>query len=124
MSEHNQKRVEGKGFVLTPIPEDSLAGLVLEIEKIPKEYWSHLLQMIRLFRQSVTINSAPSDAQAKAVEEIQNQEPIKKAAPQKALSELLKSWKEEGDEQEQKESGEFLRQALDEENVSNLPLFL
>lgn len=103
--------------------QESIESLVFEIEKIPKEYWSNLLQFIRLFHESVTVKPAPSDAWAKAMEEIKNPDPIKKAARQKALSELLRSWREDGDEQEQKETWEFLRQALDEDRLSNRRLF-
>ncbi len=38
--------------------QNSLASIVLEIEKIPQEHWSNLLQIIRLFRESV-INKTP-----------------------------------------------------------------
>lgn len=41
---------------------------------------------------------------------------------QKAIA-LLRSWREEGDEQEQKEVGEFLIRALDEDRPSYRKLF-
>lgn len=44
-------------------------------------------------------------------------------ARQKALSELLQSWEEDGDEQEQKETLEFIQQALNQDRFSNRPLF-
>jgi hypothetical protein len=37
--------------------------------------------------------------------------------------ELLQSWIEEGDAQEQKETGEYLIQALDEDRLSDRSLF-
>jgi hypothetical protein len=40
-----------------------------------------------------------------------------------ALRELLRSWREEGDEQEQKEAWEFIRHALDEDRLSDRKLF-
>lgn len=40
-----------------------------------------------------------------------------------ALKELTRLWIEEGDEQEQTETWEYLRQALDEDRLSNRPLF-
>lgn len=40
-----------------------------------------------------------------------------------ALAELLRSWREEGDEEEQKEEWEFLRRALDEDRLSDRKLF-
>ena len=36
---------------------------------------------------------------------------------------LLRSWREEGDEQEQKETWEFIRRALDEDRLSDRKLF-
>lgn len=40
-----------------------------------------------------------------------------------ALCELLQSWIEEGDAQEQKETGEYLIRALDEDRLSDRSLF-
>jgi hypothetical protein len=95
-----------------------LAKLILEIQQTPEEYLPNLLQIVRLFRESVTMRSARSPAYAKAMDEIKNPDPVKKTVQQIALSELLRSWREEGDEQEQKETWEILSQALDEEGVS------
>jgi len=39
------------------------------------------------------------------------------------LGTLLQSWIEEGDSQEQKETGEYLIRALDEDRLSNRHLF-
>ena len=39
------------------------------------------------------------------------------------LGELLQSWIQDGDAQEQKETGEFLVQTLDEDRLSDRPLF-
>ncbi|WP_068818197.1 antitoxin AF2212-like protein [Phormidesmis priestleyi] len=40
-----------------------------------------------------------------------------------AALDLLRSWREEGDEQEQRETWEFLQQSLDEDRLSDRPLF-
>jgi len=40
-----------------------------------------------------------------------------------AAIDLLRSWRETGDEQEQKETWEFLQTALDEDRLSDRPLF-
>ena len=40
-----------------------------------------------------------------------------------AAIQLLQSWIEEGDEEEQRETGEFLMKALDEDRLSNRKLF-
>ena len=41
----------------------------------------------------------------------------------KILEHLFQSWEEQDDEQEQKETWEYLRQVLDEDRSSNRPLF-
>lgn len=99
-------------------PQESIAWMVLEIEKIPKEYWPNLLQIIQLYRESVTMKQPPSDAWAKAMEDLKNPDPVVEAARQKALSDLLRKWEEEGDEEEQTETAEILRQAVEENPVS------
>lgn len=99
-------------------PQASMEWLVLEIDKIPQEYWQNLLEIIRLFRKSVMIKATPVDAWEKVKHDLKNPDPVVDAARQKALSEMLRSWDEEGDEQEQKETWEILSKALDEGGVS------
>ncbi|BAZ17084.1 hypothetical protein NIES4071_89620 [Calothrix sp. NIES-4071] len=92
--------------------QDSLASIVLEIEKIPQEHWSNLLQIIRLFRESV-INKTPSaNTTSEVISQLTNLDPVVKAARQQALSQLLETWASKGDEQEQKETWAILSQAL------------
>ncbi|MEW6491217.1 MAG: hypothetical protein AB1589_01515 [Cyanobacteriota bacterium] len=95
-----------------------LAKLILEIQQTPEEYLPNLLQIVRLFRESVTMKPVRSDAYAKAMDEIKNPDPVKKGVRQMALSELLRQWEEEGDEQEQTETAEILRKALEEDPIS------
>ena len=92
--------------------QDSLASIVLEIEKIPQEHWSNLLQIIRLFGESVTIKTPAVNAASKVINELTNLDPIVKAARQQALLQLLETWAEKGDEEEQKETWAILNQAL------------
>ena len=40
-----------------------------------------------------------------------------------ALIELLRRWREEGDEEEQRETWEYLKKALDEDRLSDRKLF-
>lgn len=98
--------------------ETSMAWLVLAIEKIPKEYWPNLLQIIRLYGESVALKDAQQKSWDKIKEELKNPDPVVELARQKALSETLRSWREDGDEQEQKETWEILSKALDEGGVS------
>jgi membrane peptidoglycan carboxypeptidase len=57
------------------------------------------------------------------INQIRDEDFQHKAARQQALSELLQSWEEEGDEQEQNETLQFIQQALNEDRLSNRPLF-
>jgi len=82
--------------------------LIQEIRQTPRAQWGHLLEIMRVFRQSVT-GSSRLETPAPPVNRV-------------AL-ELLRSWREEGDEAEQRETWEFLQQALDEDRLSNRPLF-
>lgn len=85
-----------------------LPQLLQEIQQIPKEYWPNLLQIIRLFRESVN-----GDKPASVLLEKQAIE-ITPAQQYEALSQLIQSWVDEGDEQEQTETAEYLRQVLNE----------
>ncbi|NER25135.1 MAG: hypothetical protein F6J86_09475 [Symploca sp. SIO1B1] len=96
----------------------TLAKLIVEIQQIPEEYLPNLLQKVRLFREKVTMNAVASDTYAKAIDEINNSDSIRKSLQQIALSELLRQWEEEGDELEQTETAEILRQAKQEAPVS------
>jgi len=100
-----------------PLSEPN-AELLRELQQTPEEYWPNLLQMIRLFRESVTRKHTSSDAWQKAMDEINNLDPEKQVARQKALSELLRKWEEEGDAQEQTETAEILRKALEENPIA------
>ncbi len=95
-----------------------LAKLILEIQQTPDEYLPNLLQIVRLFRESVTMKPVSSDAWVKAMDEIKNPHPVKKAVKQIALSELLRKWEEDGDEAEQTETAEILCQTLEENPLS------
>jgi hypothetical protein len=106
----------------TVINKHVLAKLILEIQQTPEEYLPNLLQIVRLFRESVTLNPTSSDtSEQNATPE--TLEANRLAQQHKALKELTRLWIEEGDEQEQTETWEYLRQALDEDRLSNRPLF-
>jgi hypothetical protein len=99
-----------------------LAKLILEIQQTPEEYLPNLLQIVRLFRESVTLKPVRSDAcEQKATPETLDANRL--AQQHKALKELTRLGIEDGDEQEQTETWEYLREALDENRLSNLPLF-
>jgi septation ring formation regulator EzrA len=62
------------------------------------------------------VDSSSSDWQ-KAMKQISENQ-------SQSLGELLRSWEDEGTPEEQKETWEFLHQALDKDRISNRPLFL
>ena len=83
-----------------------LEALIQEIQQTPQTQWGHLLELLRIFRQSVTTSSNSETP------------PVNQAA-----LDLLRSWREEGNEAEQRETWDFLQQALDEDRLSSRPLF-
>jgi len=77
---------------------------------------------MRLFRESVTPKPELSEAfDQKTTPQIH--EAGRLTQQHQALSQLTKQWIEEGDEQEQTETWEYLRQALDEDRLSHRSLF-
>ncbi len=51
------------------------------------------------------------------------QQQLQTPAQPQALANLLQSWEDEGDTQDQQETWEFLHQALDQDRLSHRPLF-
>lgn len=124
MSEQDLSNVTNTTSTESDSTQDNhlVAKLILEIQQTPEKYLPNLLQIVRLFRESVTLKPAPSDiSEQKAATE--TLEANRLAQQHKALKELTRLWIEEGDEQEQTETWEYLRQALDEDRLSNRPLF-
>lgn len=112
-----------------PIPTSSshsLAELLNEIEQTPPEYWPNLLEIIRQFRQSVAqanvtqANKISANPDLTEIVKMSKSERIKR---NQSIIDLINSWVEDGDEQEQTETAEYLRTALDENRSSNRPLF-
>lgn len=99
-----------------------LEELIGELKLIPEEYLPNLVQIIGLFRQSVTLKSTQLDTSEQNAKP-ENLEADRLAQQHKSLSELTKLWIEEGDEQEQTETWKYLRQALDEDSLSHRTLF-
>jgi lipoprotein NlpI len=106
----SNKRKTGKDVAITEVLQ--------ELQQTPREYWGNLVQIIRLFRESVTLKAELSKTSKQ-----QAQEADKLTQQHEALSKLTKEWIEEGDELEQTETWEYLRQALDEDRLSHRRLF-
>jgi hypothetical protein len=92
-------------------PTTSLGLLLHEIEATPKEYWTDLLDTLRQFRQNIPSTTSP----------IVN---IEQARKNQAAIDLLDSWlNEEEDASEHQQTWDFLQTALDEDRLSDRPLF-
>jgi hypothetical protein len=84
--------------------------LVSEIEATPPEYWEELLVTLRQFRDRVT-RSQPTVIDAEQRQKNQ------------AAIDLLKSWVDEGDTEADTQAWETLKTNLDEDRLSDRPLF-
>jgi hypothetical protein len=88
----------------------SIELLLHEIEATPVEYWADLLDTLRQFRQKISPTVV-----------IVNTEQAQK---NQAAIDLLDSWLDESEDRlEHQQSWEFLKTALDEDRLSNRPLF-
>jgi hypothetical protein len=92
-------------------PLTTIEVLLHEIEATPKEHWAALLDNLRQFRQNI-----PPTASAVI--------DIEQAQKNQAAIDLLDSWLDESeDAAEHQQSWEFLKTALDEDRLSDRPLF-
>ncbi|OCR01674.1 hypothetical protein BCD67_13695 [Oscillatoriales cyanobacterium USR001] len=95
--------------------------LLQEIQETPREHWPNLLQMIRLFKETVTMKPRVSEKSDKIdITKLSLEERIKR---NQGAIDLINSWVDEGDEEEQTETWEYLCQAIDRDRLSNRPLF-
>jgi hemolysin-activating ACP:hemolysin acyltransferase len=76
--------------------------LLTEIEQTPDEYISDLLQIVRLFRQSVTMKQTSVNAWSDAINQLNNGQYNQEK--QEKIKKLFQSWSELDDENEQKET--------------------
>jgi hypothetical protein len=89
----------------------SLESLLHEIEATPREYWAEVLDTLRQFRQKISVSPQP----------VINAEQAKK---NQAAIDLLDSWLGDGEDgAEHQKSWDFLKTALDEDRLSDRPLF-
>jgi hypothetical protein len=89
----------------------SLKLLLHEVEATPREYWADLLETLRQFRQKIPSDTSP----------IVNAEQSQK---NQAAIDLLDSWLDDDeDASEHQQAWDFLKTALDEDRLSDRPLF-
>jgi hypothetical protein len=92
-------------------PPTSLELLLHEIEATPRQYWTDLLDTVRQFRQTIP-STTPS-----VIDEEQ-------ARKNQAAINLLDSWLDDTeDASEHQQAWDFLKTALDEDRLSDRPLF-
>ena len=101
-----------------------IAEFLRVIQQTPREYWPNLLQMMRLFMETVTVkpvlSEPPQTPEKIDITKLSLEERIQR---NQGAIELLRSWREEDDEQDQKETAEYLEQVINEDRMSNRPLF-
>jgi hypothetical protein len=92
-------------------PPTTLTVLLQEIEATPREYWVDLLDTLRQFRRKIPSTALPViDAE--------------QAQKNQAAINLLDSWLDDTeDASEHQQAWEFLKTALDEDRLSDRPLF-
>lgn len=89
----------------------SLELLLHEIEATPRQYWTDLLDILRQFRHKIP-STPPSIVDAE------------QARKNQAAIDLLDSWLDDTEEaSEHQQAWEFLKTALDEDRLSDRPLF-
>ncbi|MFM7576906.1 MAG: hypothetical protein ACKO5Q_08215 [Microcystaceae cyanobacterium] len=85
--------------------------LISEIELIPKEYWTDVLETLRQFRHHVPTTSS---SMVNAEQAEKNQGAIN----------LLDSWLSENEEaSEHQQTWDYLKKVMDEDRLSDRPLF-
>ncbi|MEG5001060.1 hypothetical protein [Microcoleus sp. B4-D4] len=112
----------------TSAPEIRIGNEMVEflrvIQQTPREYWPNLLKMMRLFLETVTVkpvlSEPPQTSEKIDITQLSLEERIQR---NQGAIELLRSWREEDDEQEQKEIAECLEQVINEDRMSDRPLF-
>jgi hypothetical protein len=82
--------------------------LLLEIEQTPEEYLPELLQIVRLFRQSIMMKQTSIDDWENAMNEINHSDNTKKQHRKTNIKNLFESWNELDEQQEQQETLEII----------------
>lgn len=96
---------------LSSTPSPPLESLLHEIEATPREYWADLLNALRQVRQNIPATATP------AID-------TEQARKNQAAIHLLDSWLDDTeDAAEHQHAWEFLKTALDEDRLSDRPLF-
>jgi septal ring factor EnvC (AmiA/AmiB activator) len=95
--------------------------LLQELSTFPDDRLTQALEWLRSPQPQPERSSA--EVWADLMQQLQSPQSLEQSARNQALSSLLQSWEEEGDPQEQRETWEFLSQAIDRDRLSNRPLY-
>lgn len=107
----SQSNLINKSEVSKTREESLLIEILSEIQETPQEYWSNLLEIIRVFRKSVSVKP---DLLTQSQQDLDKQEQEILNKQHQALKELTQQWLEEGDQKEQTETWEYLAQRIDD----------
>ncbi|MBN3870544.1 hypothetical protein [Nostoc sp. JL33] len=77
------------------------AELLLEIQQTPEQYLPELLQIVRLFRQSVTMKQTSLNNWENALNEINHSDAVKQQERKTNIKKIFESWNELDEEEEQ-----------------------
>ncbi|MCC5641617.1 hypothetical protein LC607_01310 [Nostoc sp. CHAB 5824] len=84
------------------------AELLLEIQQTPEEYVPELLQIVRLFRQSVTMKQTSLNNWENALNEISQSDAVKQQERKTNIKKIFESWNELDEQEEQQKILEII----------------
>lgn len=84
------------------------AELLLEIQQTPEEYVPELLQIVRLFRQSVTMKKTSLNNWENALNEINQSDAVKQQERKTNIKKIFESWNELDEQKEQQQTLEII----------------
>lgn len=82
--------------------------LLLEIQQTPEEYVPELLQIVRLFRQSVTMKQTSLNNWENALNEINQSDTVKQQERKTNIKKIFDSWNELDEQEEQQQTLEII----------------
>lgn len=84
------------------------AELLLEIQQTPEEYVPELLQIVRLFRQTVTMKQTSLNSWENALNEINQSDAVKQQERKTNIKKMFDSWNELDEQEEQQQTLEII----------------
>jgi predicted secreted protein len=106
--EESDKRMNNNQPISAAASTNPRNDLLLEIEQTPEKYIPELLQIVRLFRQSIVMKQTSTNDWENAMNEINNSDNAKKEQRKTNIKNLFDSWNELDEQQEQQETLEII----------------